>query len=480
MRALQAARKLPIVRLAGGPLRRVGRKVTPLWLKRRIAPLVFRIEKLEQQAPEPQHALAECQPLLPPEAFRDGPIVIVNNALAWGGAERQVVTTIRGLVQRQQKPVALLCLRLGETADNDFYLPTVVGSAHLIRNTIALPTAQAAIDRLTEPERARVRRAIAWLPQDVQDDIMRFLADFLAMTPAVVHAFQDGASIAAGYAATIAGVPRIITSGRNLSPVNFAYHRPYMADAYRLIAACPGIVMVNNSAAGARDYAQWLGLPPERLQVHRNGIDTDVIKAADPSRVAQLRAELGIPADVPVVGSIFRFYEEKRPLLWIEAAARIAARYPDAHFAIFGVGPLRDEVKAFAAAAGFGERLHAPGTTDDPGLALGLFDVFLLTSKFEGTPNTIIEASLMGVPVVTTRAGGTEEAVEAGTTGLVADGHDAGELVGELAGLVERILADPQWRARTRERGPAFIRERFGLDRMIDETLAFHQTRDEG
>ena len=40
--------------------------------------------------------------------FRDGAIVIVNNALAWGGAERQVVTTMRGLIQRQKKPVVLL------------------------------------------------------------------------------------------------------------------------------------------------------------------------------------------------------------------------------------------------------------------------------------------------------------------------------------------------------------------------------------
>src|SRR5262249_16369307 len=108
---------------------------------------------------------------------------------------------------------------------------------------------------------------------------------------------------------------------------------------------------------------------------------------------------------------------------------------------------------------------------DDPARGISLFDVFLLTSQFEGTPNVVIEASLLGVPVVATDAGGTREAVCEGTTGFLV------QQPGPTA-VAERVLAipdDPAWPARARRQGPAFIESRFGLERMLDETLALYR-----
>ena len=105
-------------------------------------------------------------------------------------------------------------------------------------------------------------------------------------------------------------------------------------------------------------------------------------------------------------------------------------------------------------------------------MGLSLFDVFLLTSKFEGTPNVVIEATLLGIPVVATDVGGTREAIAENITGLVADGADPDE----LAAHVLEILDDPTWSARVRSKGRDFVEQRFGLTRMLNETVALYRS----
>jgi glycosyltransferase involved in cell wall biosynthesis len=414
-------------------------------------------------------ALGGAPALLGPGAFSGGPILLANNALAWGGAERQVVNTLMGLKARGSRSLGLLCLKLGEGADYDFYASALSGIG-IVRNMALLDPAKELLrSSFSSPQLAPIENVLAPLPGDVRERIWRLLGDFIALRPCVVHAWQDAMSVEAGYAAKLAGVPRIIVSSRNMAPVHFAYHRPYMRDGYLALANCPDVIMLNNSNAGAQDYADWLGIAPERLQIVRNGIDLTAL-ANTPGDV---RALLGIGADAPLIGSIFRFYSEKRPLLWMETAAKVAAVRKDAHFVIFGVGPLMKEARAFAEREGFGARFHTPGALADAAHMLHGLDVFLLTSEFEGTPNVVLEASASGVPVVATDAGGTAEAIEAGITGFVAAPE-----VAKLAEKVLAILSDGDFRRRCAAAGPLFVEQRFGLARMIDETLQVYGLRD--
>ena len=92
--------------------------------------------------------------------------------------------------------------------------------------------------------------------------------------------------------------------------------------------------------------------------------------------------------------------------------------------------------------------------------------VLFLSSVFEGSPNVLIEAQAVGVPVVTMPAGGAVEVVDDGRTGWVV--HD-----GSAAGAVERIaylMTHPAQLTAAAAAGPDWVRERYGLDRMIVET----------
>src|SRR5262249_43517585 len=136
-------------------------------------------------------ALANWKPMLPAETFTDRSI-LVNNALAWGGAERQVVYTLLGLAERKETPAGLLCLRLGYSFDYDFYRPSLRDFPGFVRNVITAREARHTLNAILTPARVRyIEDAIAWMPSDVAEDILRFTGDFAVLKPRVVHAWQD-------------------------------------------------------------------------------------------------------------------------------------------------------------------------------------------------------------------------------------------------------------------------------------------------
>ena len=457
--------------------RPVARRLLPLEVKRRLLSLMFPFvdEGLEHVIAQRFRArklpLAGVPPLLPSSAFEEGPVLLANNALTWGGVERQVVNTLTGLNGALERPVGLLCLRLGETEEFDFFKSALADLSGPVRNARDLSWARRTVHHLGGPAAARrLAGSVSWMPKDVRDEVERFAAEFLELRPRVVHAWQDSVGIVAGFAARIVGVPRIIVAGRNVSPPNFQYGRPHMSFAYRELASCADLSLINNSQAGADDYAAWLGVPEARFRVLRNGIDFRGFVRAPASETEKRKHELGIPSDAPVVGSIFRFYPEKRPVLFIEAACEIASRRADVHVVLYGTGPLQAQMDAKIREAGLQGRIHLPGTIADAAAGLSLFDVFLLTSKFEGTPNVVLEAAALGVPAVATPAGGTAEAIDQGRTGLVVDEPRSGR----LADAVLEVLANPELRSACRELGPRFVTQRFGLQRMIEETIALY------
>lgn len=395
-----------------------------------------------------------------------GRILLVNAGLAAGGAERQVVNTLAGLKARGYSDSGLLGEYLHRSPEVDFYVPHVQAAgimADPVSNSIRL--AEHGFGSVTGPLGA----SLAQIPGTMAEEILNLVLDFRTRRPAVVHAWQDSTSIKAGIAAVIAGVPRIVLGSRNVIPVNFGYYQKYMRCAYQALAQVPEIAFLNNSDAGAADYCRWLELPRERYRVVRNGVDFSTFKRIGDEEALAYRSSLGIPADAPVVGSVFRFWAEKRPMLWLEAAREIGRQARDVHFLLIGEGPMRGEMEDFVRSAGLAGRLHLPGARGDVATPMSAMDVFMLASEFEGTPNVVLEAQWLGLPVVATDAGGTREAIAEGETGWCCPAESS-----IIAARVSALLADIPARERVRQSGPRFIDERFGMAQMIDQTLALY------
>jgi glycosyltransferase involved in cell wall biosynthesis len=410
--------------------------------------------------------LSEFRRLLAKEATLDavsGRVVLVCGSLQPGGAERQVVNTLLSLKSAPIESVTLLCDHLspGTKECYDFYLPELQQADIVVR---LVGEAQSAAEPLPD---AFAQTKI--LPS-LRDDVANYYRAFRRLRPEVVHAWLDWSNSRAGLAAVLAGVPRVILSGRNLSPRHFCLDQDYYRPVYQALASKPQIRIINNSLAGAKDYAQWIGIDPSRITVLRNGVDFARRDRPSPEQSAEFRNRLGIPADAPVIGGMFRFNQEKRPFLWLEATAHIRSRLPDAWFVLFGQGPMSADIMATARPLGLDGRLVMPGVVTPSLLGLSVCDVLLLTSSGEGTPNVLLEAQWLGLPVVTTDAGGAAEAIVQGTTGLVAR-NDSPIEIGEC---VVRVMTDPEFRQIARVEGPAFIKTRYAIGRMIDETRSIY------
>ncbi|MCH8096409.1 MAG: glycosyltransferase [Proteobacteria bacterium] len=397
-------------------------------------------------------------------SFVPSRIVLANSALAWGGAERQLVNTAVGLTGEGLSDVSVLCERGNEVLDHDFFrwrLEEAAIDVSKLQHETKEFNPDSRLSRLYE-----FLRPFQWWAPGLADGIGYYALEFLRRRPEVVHAWQDGTCIKAGLAAAFVGVPKIVLSTRNLAPYRFNYHLPYMRSGYRALLALPNVTLLNNSEAGAADYAEWLDVPVERLRVIHNGSDFTGL-GPTPREISDFRRQHGIPDGTRIVGSVFRFYNEKDPLLWVRTAARIARARPDVIFLLVGTGPMQAKLMKLADRLGIADRLFLPGTEKNIAPAYAAMDVLLLTSRFEGLPNVVIEAQALGVPVVATDAGGTRDAVLDGHTGWI----EAKRNPSRLAARVLFVLDNPDWAAKARQRGPAFIRERFGIGRMIAETL---------
>lgn len=393
-------------------------------------------------------------------------LLLVSGSLGSGGSERQTVLTALGLTRRGLQPLELAVVYLRSEAER-FYLHKLESAGMKVLE-FDRDTSRDGSDRL-QP----LMRAMNTLPSVLRDvaDYARTLA---AVSPEIVHLWLDEVNLKGGLAAVAAGVPRIILSGRNLPPNNYLLYHPYMREAYHWLLRQPGVTLINNSAAGARAYERWLGLREGSIRVVYNGFDFDepLLSACRKGR-AEYRERHGIPQDAPLVGTVIRLSEEKRPLLWAEIAAHIGWTLREAHFLVAGDGPLRNELEARAVKSDLAGRLHVVGVEKQALEAMAAMDLFLLSSRGEGLPNVLVEAQALGVPVVTTQAGGAPEAVDHGRTGWVLGNHKPERAAAEIV----RFLRDPIWLRTAGAAGPNFVKSRFGLERMLDETLDVYGDR---
>ena len=393
-------------------------------------------------------------------------IIAVSATLAPGGAERQLVNMLRGLSDAAfGLDLALFCISLSSRSRRDFFLPTLDGTGV----DVVVPDPGATEDYLWDPEVAPFADVIRRFPPDMVGSIAFWLSEFRRRRPQVVHAWQDTTNLTAVVAALLAGVPRIVLCCRSVRPDNPRRRlRRFMKDAYRAVLDHPAVVLSNNSRAGANDYAEWLGIEPGRVEVVYNGIDFDRLdRGLDPEVTGRARRELGIPDGARVLGGVYRMSEEKRPLLWLDVAAAVARQDDSVHFVICGDGPMRDEMRNYAAELGIADRVHMPGAQSNIGAWYKMMDVVMLTSRHEGLPNVLLEAQSLGIPVVAPDVGGMSEVVEQGITGWTIRNADAN-------GLAERVLhclTDEAWRQAAVERAQRFVRDRFSVAAMLRRNL---------
>jgi glycosyltransferase involved in cell wall biosynthesis len=187
-----------------------------------------------------------------------------------------------------------------------------------------------------------------------------------------------------------------------------------------------------------------------------------------------LRAELGIGPDVPVVGTLAVLRPQKAIDVLIDAFAILVERIPEAQLVVGGYGPMLETWREYASRRGLDGRVHWLGMRSDQQVVLSGFDVATMSSDFEGTPLFAFECLAAGAPMVATDVGGLRDIYDDDSCGVLVPPRDPGA----MADALETLLRDPGRRramsAAARERLADFTIERAveRVEALYDELLA--------
>lgn len=286
---------------------------------------------------------------------------------------------------------------------------------------------------------------------------LRLAAVMRRERPTVVHTHNDSPLVYGAPAAWLAGVHTVVHTkhGAKAPPRNQALRR-LLARGLRAFVA----VSAETAERATRDE----GIPAAKVVTIPNGIPTREFGKSPEARQA-VRAELGVPAEALLVGTLGRLVPEKNPTLLLEAMAPLLEA--GAHLAFVGEGPERRNLEEKIAERAL-PNVHLLGARDDTARVLAALDVFALSSRIEGLPLALVEAMATSLPVVSTDVGGIRQATRE-TARLVAEG-DARALHDALAALA----ADTDERERLGRAACARARSEFDFERVVDRYLELY------
>jgi glycosyltransferase involved in cell wall biosynthesis len=205
----------------------------------------------------------------------------------------------------------------------------------------------------------------------------------------------------------------------------------------------------------------------ERVHVISNGIDLDRYGPSPECR-ANLRNQLGIPADAVVVGTVGRMSEIKNQPLLVRAMAPYLG--PGLQLVIAGDGDHRSVVEGAVGELRNPQFVHLLGQRLDVPRVLPAFDIFALSSRSEGLPMVLPEAMACELPLVCTSVGGVPEVVGSDVGFLVAEG-DAKAFGTQL----QALAADPALRHQLGTRARAVALQRYSAQAMLGAYMALYE-----
>jgi glycosyltransferase involved in cell wall biosynthesis len=255
----------------------------------------------------------------------------------------------------------------------------------------------------------------------------------------VVHTHSSKAGILGRVAAKLAGVPVIVHTvhGWGFHDRMRAPQRWLFVQLERWTAAMSDALIVVSSVLKETGLREGIGSPDQYVTIY-SGIELAEFDRPGLDGAVK-RAELGIPAGVPVVGTVGRLSSQKNPEDLLIAARRVIQRMPDVRFLIVGDGPLRGRVEELTRAMGISGNVLLTGIRHDVPELMASLDVFVLSSLWEGLPRVIPQAMAAGKPVVCTNVGGNAEAVRHGVNGLLVHPKDPDA----LADAILQLLGNP-------------------------------------
>lgn len=210
------------------------------------------------------------------------------------------------------------------------------------------------------------------------------------------------------------------------------------------------------------ELERHMWIPQEKTTVIYNGIDSDLFL----SSAGISRAAVGIPEDVPVIGTVARLEPAKGIKYLLEAAYLIDKEYGPVYFLIVGDGPDRESLQQQARMLGIEEKVIFYGFSSDIPSLLPVFDIAAISSLREGMSIFCLEALAAGLPVVASAVGGLTEIISPEKTGFLVPPGDPQALAETLL----LLLHNREMAVSLGSKGKEMVVQYFTCSRMIEKT----------
>lgn len=368
----------------------------------------------------------------------------VITRLIVGGAQENTIASVLGLRRRHGLDVDLVAG------------PALGPEGSLEPRVAAGPAPLTILPDLVRPIHPW-RDALAW---------RRLTVLFRARRPDIVHTHSGKAGFLGRLAAARAGVPTIL---HTIHGPSFGTFQGPLANAVFRAAERRAAKVTTHFAVVAdamrRQYLDAGVGHPDQFTRILSGFNLEPFLAAqnDPA----LRAKFGFAPDDIVIGKIARLFKLKGHEDLFAIAPDLVRSCPRLRFLLVGDGPWRGRFEARARALEFEERFGFTGLVAPEQVPplVGIMDILVHLSRREGLARALPQALAAARPVVACDCDGASEVCLENETGFLVR-------PGDLAGLRQRLLqlaGDAPLRRRLGERGRQFVRERFGVERMVDD-----------
>lgn len=229
-------------------------------------------------------------------------------------------------------------------------------------------------------------------------------------------------------------------------------------------------VVVN--AGTIKDYLIERGVRENKIEVIHNGLDTARLAPDPEMNRAEILALLGLPQDKRLITIVANLrHSVKNIPMFLRAARIVSDTVSDAAFVIAGEGELREEMEALAESLNIGGKVYFLGRCAMVAELLSVSYAGVLSSTSEGFSNSILEYMAAGLPVVATRVGGAEEAIDDGETGFLAGSNDHTAMAARLVELLKNTLKAERLGTKGRQK----VSAEFSLDRQLQKTKALYE-----
>ena len=412
----------------------------------RISGILARLSRTRNERPRSEQAL----PVSPR-------VVHFISALCIGGAQRQLHTLVVRQCRKGARPTVVV-LDDNQAFYTSHFTELSIDPIYLIeRNADEHPRTLVRFFSRAFPYCTAALRLSSLLRRDGGTEIL--------------HCWLFASNIIGAVAGRMAGIPVVLSSERNVSHWKRIWFGRWAQWVERLTAPMNDRVIVNAEVL-KDDFAKWSGLHQNRIVTIYNGIDPQSLPLAEPSMSSEIREEMSVDEGKTLIGWVGRLETEKDPSFLLRAARMILDQQGNVSFLVLGSGKLEKQFSDEVDRLGLQKEIIYLGERKDVyRLMLGM-DLLWLTSIVEGMPNVLIEAQLLGIPCVTTDAGGAREVVENARSGFVVP-------VGDMEAFVEKtriLLEDLSIRARFSATGRQRANDLFHADRMVEETQELYRS----